>query len=171
MKLQRFLFPRFLFLLLALMISFTAGRVAAQSGNEPYRATIGSDGVQHVNILAGDYFFRPKHIIVKVNVPVMLVVRVEQGVIPHGLVLKVPKANILIVSLKHSLLPRPSQANMLSIAQRSCSFSRAIGSTGWRGFWKLSSSRRGLRLSSCVSTRTAVPSCPGNGINTATSVT
>lgn len=96
MKLQRFLFPRFLFLLLALMISFTAGRVAAQSGNEPYRATIGSDGVQHVNILAGDYFFRPKHIIVKVNVPVMLVVRVEQGVIPHGLVLKVPKANISI---------------------------------------------------------------------------
>lgn len=96
MKLQRFLFPRFLFLLLALMISFTAGRVAAQSGNEPYRATIGNDGVQHVNILAGDYFFRPKHIIVKVNVPVMLVVRVEQGVIPHGLVLKVPKANISI---------------------------------------------------------------------------
>ena len=96
MKLQRFLFPRFLSLLLALIISFTAGRVAAQSENEPYRATIGSDGVQHVNILAGDYFFRPKHIIVKVNVPVMLVVRVEQGVIPHGLVLKVPKANISI---------------------------------------------------------------------------
>ena len=96
MKLQRFLFPRFLSLLLALIISFTAGRVAAQSENEPYRATIGSDGVQHVNILAGDYFFRPKHIIVKVNVPVMLVVRLEQGVIPHGLVLKVPKANISI---------------------------------------------------------------------------
>ncbi|MCC2681506.1 MAG: hypothetical protein K0S36_1070 [Nitrosospira multiformis] len=96
MKLQRFLFPRFLSLLLALMISFTAGRVAAQSENELYRAAIGSDGVQHVNILAGDYFFRPRHIIVKVNVPVMLVVRVEQGVIPHGLVLKVPKANISI---------------------------------------------------------------------------
>ncbi|SEN01313.1 hypothetical protein SAMN05216404_102131 [Nitrosospira multiformis] len=96
MKLQRFLFPRFLSLLLALMISFTAGRVAAQSGNEPYRATVDSKGVQHVNILAGDYFFRPRHIIVKVNVPVMLVVRVEQGVIPHGLLLKVPKANISI---------------------------------------------------------------------------
>jgi len=78
------------------MISFTAGRVAAQPGNKPYRAAIDSDGVQHVNILAGDYFFRPRHIIVKVNVPVMLVVRVEQGVIPHGLVLKVPKANISI---------------------------------------------------------------------------
>jgi plastocyanin len=78
------------------VISFTAGRIAAQSGNEPYRATIGSDGVQHVNILVGDYFFRPRHIIVKVNAPVMLVVRVEQGVIPHGLVLKALKANISI---------------------------------------------------------------------------
>ena len=93
---QRFLFPRFLSLLLVLVISFTAGRVAAQSGNEPYQATIGSDGVQQVNILAGDYFFRPRHIIVKVNVPVMFVVRVEQGVIPHGLVLKASKANISI---------------------------------------------------------------------------
>lgn len=96
MKPQCFLFHRFLSLLLVLVISFTAGRVAAQSENEPYRTTIGSDGVQHVNILAGDYFFRPRHIIVKVNTPVMLVVRVEQGVIPHGLVLKAPKANISI---------------------------------------------------------------------------
>lgn len=96
MKLQWFLFPRFLSLLLVLVISFTAGRVAAQSENELYRTTIGSDGVQHVNILAGDYFFRPRYIIVKVNVPVMLVVRMEQGIIPHGLVLKAPKANISI---------------------------------------------------------------------------
>jgi plastocyanin len=96
MKLQRFLFPRFLPLLLALMICFAMGRVAAQSENEPYRATVDSEGVQRVNILAGDYFFRPRHIIVKVNVPVMFVVRVEQGIIPHGLVLKAPKANISI---------------------------------------------------------------------------
>jgi hypothetical protein len=94
MKPQRF--PRFLSLLLTLIFCFAAGRVAAQSENEPYLATMGSGGVQHVNILAGDYFFRPRHIIVKVNVPVMLVVRVEQGIIPHGLVLKAPKANISI---------------------------------------------------------------------------
>jgi plastocyanin len=96
MKLQWFLFPRFLSLLLALVICFAMGRVVAQSENEPYRATVDSEGVQRVNILAGDYFFRPRHIIVKVNVPVMFVVRVEQGIIPHGLVLKAPKANISI---------------------------------------------------------------------------
>jgi plastocyanin len=78
------------------MICFTSARVAAQPGNEPYQATVDSDGVQHVNILAGDYFFRPNHVIVKVNVPVAFVVRVEQGIIPHSLVLKAPKANISI---------------------------------------------------------------------------
>jgi plastocyanin domain-containing protein len=88
---------RFLSLLvLALTICFATARVGAQPGNESYRAVMDIDGMQHVNILAGDYFFRPRHIIVKVNVPVMFVVRVEQGIIPHGLVLKAPKANISI---------------------------------------------------------------------------
>ena len=88
---------RFLSLMLALVFCFAAGRAAAQPGNEPYWAAVDVvDGVQHVNILAGDYFFRPKHIIVKVNVPVMFVVRVEPGIIPHGLVLRAPRANISI---------------------------------------------------------------------------
>jgi plastocyanin len=96
MQPQQFLSLRFLSLLLTLIFCFVAGRVAAQSENEPYRATVDSEGMQHVNILAGDYFFRPRHIIVKVNVPVRFVVRVEQGIIPHGLVLKARKANISI---------------------------------------------------------------------------
>ncbi|SFN90585.1 hypothetical protein [Nitrosospira briensis] len=93
MKSRRFLS----LLMLALTICFAAERIGAQPpGNESYRAAIAVDGVQRVNILAGDYFFRPKHIIVKVNVPVMFRVRVKQGIIPHGLVLKAPKANISI---------------------------------------------------------------------------
>jgi plastocyanin len=88
---------RFLFLpMLALTVCCAAGWVRAQPGNESYRAAIDVDGMQRVNILAGDYFFRPNHIIVKVNVPVMFVFRMEQGFIPHGLVLKAPKANISI---------------------------------------------------------------------------
>ncbi|BCT66910.1 quinol oxidase [Nitrosospira sp. NRS527] len=91
MKLQRFLS-----LTLTLIFCFAAGRAAAQPGNEPYRAAVGVDGVQQVNMLAGGYFFRPSHIIVKVDVPVRFVVRVEQGIVPHGLVLKAPEANISI---------------------------------------------------------------------------
>src|SRR6185437_9619400 len=53
---------------------------------------------------------------------------------------------ISAASLRHSLSLRLLPANMLSIVQRSCSFSRVIGSTEWRGFWRLLSSQRGLRL-------------------------
>ncbi|SCX37628.1 quinol oxidase [Nitrosospira sp. Nsp1] len=83
-------------LVLTLTVCCTAEQLGAQPGNKPYRAVMGSDGVQEVNILAGNYFFRPSHIIVKVNVPVRFVVRVERGIVPHGLVLKAPEANISI---------------------------------------------------------------------------
>lgn len=88
---------RFLSLLvLTVTVYCAAERLGAQPGIMPYRAVMGTDGVQQVNILAGDYFFRPSHIIVKVNVPVRFVVRVERGIVPHGLVLKAPEANISI---------------------------------------------------------------------------
>lgn len=97
MKSLWFLSLRFLFLIiLTLTVSCIAGRLGAQLGNKPYRAVMDTDGVQQINILAGDYFFKPNHIIVKVNVPVRLVVRVERGIVPHGLVLKALEANISI---------------------------------------------------------------------------
>jgi len=98
----RFLSPGFLspqllsVVVLTLIVCCVSGRLDAQPGNKPYRAAVGTDGVQQVNILAGDYFFRPSHIIVKVNMPVRFVVRVERGIVPHGLVLKAPEANISI---------------------------------------------------------------------------
>jgi len=97
MKSLRFLSLRFLsLLLLTLTVCCAAERLGAQPGNKPYRAVMDANGMQHVNILAGNYFFRPSHIIVKVNVPVRFVVRVERGIIPHGLVLKAPEANVSI---------------------------------------------------------------------------
>ena len=97
MKSLRFLSLRFLsLLLLTLTVCCVAGKLGAQPDDKPYHAVMDADGVQQVNILAGDYFFRPSHIIVQVNVPVRFVVRVERGIIPHGLVLKAPEANISI---------------------------------------------------------------------------
>lgn len=83
-------------LLLTLTVCCVAGKLGAQPDDKPYRAVMDADGVQQVNILAGDYFFRPSHIIVQVNVPVRFVVRVERGIVPHGLVLKAPEANVSI---------------------------------------------------------------------------
>ncbi|HTJ55251.1 MAG TPA: quinol oxidase [Nitrosospira sp.] len=97
MKSLRFLSLRFLsLLLLTLTVCCVAGKLGAQPDDKPYRAVMDADGVQQVNILAGDYFFRPSHIIVQVNVPVRFVVRVERGIVPHRLVLKAPEANVSI---------------------------------------------------------------------------
>ena len=80
MKSLRFLSLRFLsLLLLTLTVCCVAGKLGAQPDDKPYHAVMDADGVQQVNILAGDYFFRPSHIVVQVNVPVRFVVRVERG--------------------------------------------------------------------------------------------
>jgi plastocyanin len=57
-------------------------------------ATIGADGVQHVEVIGGEYYFDPNYIIVKVNVPVELKVRKEPYMIPHNIVVKAPEAGI-----------------------------------------------------------------------------
>jgi plastocyanin domain-containing protein len=66
----------------------------------PYLATIGDDGVQRVEIVGGGYFFKPDHIVVKVNVPVELKISKEGGIIPHDFVIDAPDAGI---ALKESL--------------------------------------------------------------------
>ncbi|MRR34753.1 quinol oxidase [bacterium] len=64
--------------------------------NEPFTATIGEDGVQRVEMVGGGYFYRPNHIIVKVNVPVELKVKKEGGIVPHDLVIDAPDAGIAV---------------------------------------------------------------------------
>jgi len=59
-----------------------------------YQATIAADGVQHVKIEGGSYFFKPDHVIVKVNVPVELSISVEKSLIPHTLLIQSPQAGL-----------------------------------------------------------------------------
>jgi plastocyanin domain-containing protein len=63
-----------------------------QSTGEPpprvaYTAKADPDGVQRVRVMAGNYFFKPNHIIVKANVPVELLASREAGMVPHDLVI------------------------------------------------------------------------------------
>lgn len=51
-------------------------------------------GVQHVDVVAGSYWFRPNRIVVKVNAPVALSLRKQTGVVPHSFVLQAPQAGI-----------------------------------------------------------------------------
>ena len=66
----------------------------AKGPEKLYRATVDSDGVQRVEVVAGSYYFDPNHIIVKVNVPVQLKVRKEEGMTPHNIIMKAPEAGI-----------------------------------------------------------------------------
>ncbi|RNC70336.1 MAG: quinol oxidase [Desulfuromonadales bacterium] len=84
--------------ILAIMMMLAAGSfaaVAAKEGDKPFIAAIGSDGIQRVEIVGGSYFFKPSHIVVKVNVPVELKVRKEPGVVPHNIAMNSPEAGIV----------------------------------------------------------------------------
>lgn len=76
-------------LILALLLG--AGRIGAQEVVKP-----DADGVQRVRILGGSYFFKPSHIVVKVNVPVELLAARESGMTPHNLVIRAPDAGIVV---------------------------------------------------------------------------
>ena len=77
----------------ALLLCLVAAGMAS-SQDQTFRASIGADGSQHVDIVAGSYFFNPNHIIVEVNVPVEITIRKEGGVVPHDIVLSAPEAGI-----------------------------------------------------------------------------
>jgi plastocyanin len=59
-----------------------------------FTATAGPDGIQRVSIAGGEYYFDPNHIIVKVNVPVELTVRKEEGIAPHNIVMHSSEAGM-----------------------------------------------------------------------------
>lgn len=57
-------------------------------------ATIDDDGVQRLDVIGGSYFYKPNHIVVRVNIPVALKVSKESGFIPHDIVAKSLEAGI-----------------------------------------------------------------------------
>lgn len=63
-------------------------------------------GVQRVQLVAGSYFFKPNHIVVKANVPVELAARKEPGMAPHDLVIKAPEAGL---SVQEDLATEPKK--------------------------------------------------------------
>ena len=77
-----------------LILLMGSAGLAQQAAQNRYVAVIGTDGVQRVEITGGSYYFDPNHIVVKVNVPVVLVVKKAGGATPHSIFLKAPEAGI-----------------------------------------------------------------------------
>jgi len=76
-----------------LAVVMAAASLFASGDEALYRASTDADGVQRIAIAGGNYFFKPSRIIVRVNVPVELSVRIEPGLIPHGFVLETPQGD------------------------------------------------------------------------------
>ncbi len=78
-----------------MMFLLSATIVCADAVKEKrFVATVGDDGIQHVDLIGGSYYFDPNVIVVKVNVPVELKVRKESGIAPHDITLRAPEAGI-----------------------------------------------------------------------------
>lgn len=75
---------------------FVAG--AALAGDKPaekrFVAAIDKDGYQRVEMTAGEYYFDPAVVVVKVNVPVELTIKKTGGITSHNFVIKAPQADM-----------------------------------------------------------------------------
>src|SRR5262245_3307206 len=68
--------------------------VLAQAPSSPVKPD--ADGVQRVRVTSGSYFFDPKRIVVKANVPVELLVSRESGITPHNFVIRAEAAGVMV---------------------------------------------------------------------------
>lgn len=83
----------------ALVLSGVIAVVSASAqtaSDAPYRANVDSDGVQRIRVVAGSYFFKPRHIVVKARTPVELTVVKEQGITPHNFVIHAPDTGVAV---------------------------------------------------------------------------
>ena len=87
------LLARFIFYIS--VFSYGVAYADAQDKTEAYTATVDKDGIQHVRIIGGGYFFNPNRITVKKGIPVELSVSKEQGMVPHSIVANAPEAEIV----------------------------------------------------------------------------
>jgi heme/copper-type cytochrome/quinol oxidase subunit 2 len=74
--------------------STPAEKPRAQEQQQAQVVKVDSDGVQRVRVVAGSYFFKPNHLVVKVNTPVEILASREAGMTPHDLVIKAQDAGI-----------------------------------------------------------------------------
>ncbi|MGH8808185.1 MAG: quinol oxidase [Noviherbaspirillum sp.] len=85
-------------LLVICLYGLSSAPVRADSGpdQDEVVARADSDGVQRVRIVGGEYFFKEKTVVVKVNMPVEFLLRKEAGIVPHTFVIDAPEAGIVL---------------------------------------------------------------------------
>ena len=84
------------FLLVALAAGCQGGGEKPQQPGKAQLTKVDQDGVQRVRVIAGSYFFKPNHIIVKADMPVEILASREAGLAPHDLVIQAPYGATLL---------------------------------------------------------------------------
>jgi plastocyanin len=77
-----------------MFLLMTAALAEEQHAGKRFVATIDKDGYQRVEMSAGEYYFDPSVVVVKVNVPVELTIKKGGGITPHNLTMKAPEADL-----------------------------------------------------------------------------
>ncbi len=57
-------------------------------------ATMDDKGVQHIDVIGGDYYYDPNYIVVKVNHPVEMRIKKDTRFVPHDIVVNAPEAGM-----------------------------------------------------------------------------
>lgn len=121
----RILFP---FVICIVMASYASGQM------KTYRAKIGEDGIQRVEVVAGKKYFNPDYILLKVNIPVELKVRKEQGTETSSLVLTRPDAGF---DIKEYLSEDAKIVNFTPVKTGKFLFSFDQKASGMIGFFEV----------------------------------
>lgn len=80
----------------AILVLCVLAAVPVSARGEPNPAPPGAGTARVVEIVGGNYFFRPDRVTVKVNEPVEFRVRQEPGAISHNFVIDAPQAGVRI---------------------------------------------------------------------------
>ena len=77
-----------------LLLLASSGIADEKSAGKRFVAAIDKDGYQRVEMTAGEYYFDPATVVVKVNVPIELTIKKAGGITPHNFVIKAPQADL-----------------------------------------------------------------------------
>lgn len=80
--------------MLVALLFLVKAAAAEEVAKKVHKAAVDENGVQTVEITGGEYYFDPNHIIVKVNVPVVFVVKKTPGLVPHDIIIDEPEAGM-----------------------------------------------------------------------------
>jgi len=78
------------------IVLFVAGAALAEDkpAGKRFVASIDRDGYQRVEMTAGEYYYDPAVVVVKVNVPIELTIKKAGGLTPHNFVIHAPQADL-----------------------------------------------------------------------------